>query len=244
MAATYRRSVPLPHGPGVVELDLAGKGRVRCELHHADERDAPVAYRLCRDLLDLDADPEVVRRALAGDPLLRPLLDAAPGRRVPGCVDGAEIAVRAVLGQQVSVPAARTIAGRLTAAHGRRLPVPVGGVTHLFPTSAALAELDPESLPMPRARGRALVTLTAALADGLDPRDRAGLMALPGIGPWTADYVAMRCGDRDVLLETDLGVRRALRALGSPDDPAWLLARAESWRPYRSYGLMHLWSAA
>ena len=240
VGSTYRRSISLPHGPGVVELRLDA-GAVRCELHRQDPRDAPLAQRLCRDLLDLDADPEAISSTLANDDLLR---GNAPGRRVPGCVDGAEIAVRAVIGQQVSVAGARTIAGRLTAEHGRPLDAPVGGVTHLFPTSEALAALDPDTLPMPRARGRALVTLTAALAGGLDPRDRAGLIALPGIGPWTADYVAMRCGDRDVLLETDLGVSRALRALDRPDDPAWLLARAERWRPYRSYALMHLWSAA
>ncbi len=167
---------------------------------------------------------------------------AAPGRRVPGCVDAGEIAIRAVLGQQVSVAAARTQAARLVERCGERLPVPVGTVTHLFPAPAALAELDPDSLPMPRARGRALVTLAAALAEGLDPSaQRDELLALPGIGPWTADYVAMRCGNPDVLLETDLGVRRGLRALDGPED---LAGHAERWRPWRSYAVQHLWSQA
>ena len=143
---------------------------------------------------------------------------AAPGRRVPGCVDPAEIAVRAVLGQQVSVAAARTQAGAADRALRRaaclRRPATV---THLFPTPAALAELDAEQLPMPRARGRSLVDDGRCARRRARPARRAtGCLALRGIGPWTADYVAMRCGDPDVLLETDLGVRRGLARLGDP----------------------------
>ena len=193
-----------------------------------------------RALLDADADPAAIDAALAADPLLRELVAARPAAACPGCVDPAEIAVRAVLGQQVSVAAARTQAARLTERCGERLPEPAGAVTHLFPAPAALAALDPEELPMPRARGRALVAMAAALADGLDPRDRAAFLALRGIGPWTADYVAMRCGDRDVLLETDLGVRRGLR----PDRRRRAVRRAEAWRPWRSYAVQHLWSLA
>jgi AraC family transcriptional regulator of adaptative response / DNA-3-methyladenine glycosylase II len=240
---TYRRSLKLPHGPGIVGLRL-DDGAVHCELQLADERDAPEAERRCRALLDLDADPRAVDGVLARDPLLRDLVAAAPGRRVAGCADKAEIAVRAVLGQQVSVPAARTIAARLVAAHGDPLPEPAGAVTHLFPAPAVLAAIPPADLPMPRTRARALVTLAAALGQGLDPCSRADLLALPGIGPWTADYVAMRCGDHDVLLESDLGVRRGLRRLGHPDDPRRLRRRAERWRPWRSYAVQHLWGAA
>jgi AraC family transcriptional regulator of adaptative response / DNA-3-methyladenine glycosylase II len=214
----YRRSVRLAHGPAVV-ADGA--------LEAGDPRDADEAARLWRALIDADADTERIDATLGSDPLLRALVAAAPGIRVPGCVDPGEIAIRAVLGQQVSVAAARTQAARLVERCGEPLEAPVG--------------LDPETLPMPRARGRALVTLAAAMADGLDPRDRDALLALPGIGPWTADYVAMRCGDPDVLLETDLGVRRALRALGGPDD---LPRHAERWRPWRSYAVQHLWSRA
>ncbi len=193
-------------------------------------------------LLDAEADPERIDAALGSDPLLHDLVAAAPGRRVPGCVDAGETAIRAVLGQQVSVAAARTQAARLVARCGEPLPEPVGAVTHLFPEPAALAALDPETLPMPRARGRAIVALAAALADGLHPYEqRDELLALPGIGPWTADYVAMRCGDPDVLLETDLGVRRGLKAIGGPDD---LVRHAERWRPWRSYAVQHLWSQA
>ena len=239
--AAYRRSVRLPHGPAVLSLNLLGAG-VSAELHLADERDATAAERACRDLLDLDADPQEVDGTLAADALLRDLVTAAPGRRVPGCADPAEIAIRAVLGQQVSVAAARTQAARLVERCGEPLATPAAGVTHLFPAPAALAALDPAELPMPRARGRALIGLAAALAGGLDARDRERLLALPGIGPWTADYVAMRCGDHDVLLETDLGVRRGLRRLGRGE--AELERHAERWRPWRSYAVQHLWSVA
>ena len=240
---TYRRSLRLGHGDAVVSVTLGGRG-VRWRLEAGDPRDAPDAERRIRALLDLDADPVAVDAALADDPALGAAVVAAPRRRVPGCVDPAEMAIRAVLGQQVSVAAARTHAARLVAAHGERLPAPRGSVTHTFPTATALAALDPERLPLPRARGRALVGLAAALAGGLDPRDGTALRALPGIGPWTASYVAMRCGDPDVLLETDLGVRRGAAALGLPRDATALRRRAERWRPWRSYAVQHLWSAA
>ena len=177
---------------------------------------------------------------------------AAPGLRVPGSVDGGELAVRAVLGQQVSVPAARTGAGRLVAEHGEALARPRGAVTALFPAPAALAALDPARLAMPRARARALVGLCRALAEGelrLHPgADRAEarrrLLALPGIGPWTAGYVAMRAlGDPDVFLVEDLGVRHALSRLGGPDAPRAARALAAAWAPWRSYASQHLWQA-
>jgi AraC family transcriptional regulator of adaptative response / DNA-3-methyladenine glycosylase II len=161
------------------------------------------------------------------------------------------MAVKAVIGQQVSVAGARTIVARLATAYGK--PVTAadpGGVTYHFPTADALAGLDPESLPMPRSRGRTLVALCTAVADGrLDlaagaDRDEttATLLALPGIGPWTADYVRMRAlGDPDVLLTTDLGVRRGLERLGVAGDPRSAASFGECWRPWRSYALMHLW---
>jgi AraC family transcriptional regulator of adaptative response / DNA-3-methyladenine glycosylase II len=163
-------------------------------------------------------------------------------------VDGNEIAVRAVLGQQVTVGAARTIAGRLAAELGKPVARPDEGLTHLFPDVSTLATLDPAELPMPRARGRALVALCRALADGevvLDRgagRDdtRAALLAIPGIGPWTADYIAMRAlGDPDVFLPGDTGTRDALALLGR--DPAAAADLAHAWRPWRSYAQVHLW---
>ena len=228
----YRRSVRLAHGPAVLADGVLETG---------DPRDSEEAAALWAALTDAGADTEEIDAALGSDPLLHDLVAAAPGTRVPGCVEPGEIAIRAVLGQQVSVAAARTQAARLVERCGEPLPQPAGAVTRLWPEPDALAALDPETLPMPRARGRTVVALAAALADGLDARDREALMALPGIGPWTADYVAMRCGDPDVLLETDLGVRRGLRALGGPDD---LVRHAERWRPWRSYAVQHIWSQA
>jgi AraC family transcriptional regulator of adaptative response / DNA-3-methyladenine glycosylase II len=153
-----------------------------------------------------------------------------------------------VLGQQVTVAAARTAAGRLTEQYGVPIADPQDGLTHLFPTAARLAELDPETLPMPRSRGRALIALCRALADGdlrLDrgaDRDdvRRDLLGIPGIGPWTADYIALRAlGHPDVFLPTDIGIRDALRQLGR--DPAEADDLAERWRPWRSYAQLHLW---
>jgi AraC family transcriptional regulator, regulatory protein of adaptative response / DNA-3-methyladenine glycosylase II len=190
-----------------------------------------------RAILRLDADPDAIAGALGGDPLLGPLVRAVPGRRVPGHPDRAELAVRALLGQQISVAAARTLAGRLTAQLGEPLAAPYGGVTHRFPAPSALAALDPETLPMPRVRGRALVRLAAALADG-EPIDQR----LPGIGPWTTAYVALRSGDDDAFLPTDLGVKHGLAALGA--DPARAAELSAAWRPYRAFAVAHLWWAA
>jgi AraC family transcriptional regulator of adaptative response / DNA-3-methyladenine glycosylase II len=249
--AVYRRSLRLPRGPGVVELAMAADG-VGCGLWLEDERDAAPAEQRCRRLLDLDADPVAVAEHLGPDPLIGPLVRAAPGLRVPGSVDGAELAVRAILGQQVSVPAARTAAGRLVAEHGEALSRPRGAVTALFPAPGVLCALDPGLLPMPRARAAALVGLCQALAAGdlrLDigaDRDESlrRLMALPGIGPWTAGYVAMRAlGDPDVFLAEDLGVRHALRRLGGPADLREARALAAAWAPWRSYASQHLWQA-
>jgi AraC family transcriptional regulator of adaptative response / DNA-3-methyladenine glycosylase II len=248
--ATYRRTLALPHGHGVVALS-DGDRHVRCELWLDDVRDLSAAVARSRRLLDLDADPEAVAEALGRDPLLGRLVARCPGRRSPGAVDGTEMAVRAVLGQQVSVRGARGTAARLVAAYGKPLTTPHGSLTHVFPDAETLAAVDPESLPMPRGRGRAVVGIAAALASGqlrLDPgadRDEAQeqLVALPGIGPWTAAYLRMRAlGDPDAFLATDLGVRRGLEALGADGSPAAATARAETWRPWRSYAVHHLWS--
>jgi AraC family transcriptional regulator of adaptative response / DNA-3-methyladenine glycosylase II len=247
----YRRSLRLPRGPGVVELVMEADG-LGCRLWLEDERDAAPAEQRCRRLLDLDADPVAVVEHLGPAPLIGPLVRAAPGLRVPGSVDGAELAVRAILGQQISVPAARTAAGRLVAEHGEALSRPRGAVTALFPAPDVLGALEPALLPMPRARAAALVGLCRALAGGdlrLDAggdreESRRRLMALPGIGPWTAGYVAMRAlGDPDVFLAEDLGVRHALRRLGGPADTRGARALAAAWAPWRSYASQHLWQA-
>lgn len=183
--------------------------------------------------------------------MLAPLVDKAPGRRVPRTVDEAEFAVRAVLGQQVSTAAARTHAARLVTAHGEPVHDPEGGLTHLFPSARSLAALDPESLAMPRTRRTTFTTLVAQLADdtlhlGVESdwaETRAQLLALPGFGPWTVDAIAMRAlGDPDAFLPTDLGVRRAAQELGLPSTPAALTARAAAWRPWRAYAVQYLWA--
>jgi AraC family transcriptional regulator, regulatory protein of adaptative response / DNA-3-methyladenine glycosylase II len=263
--SAYTRSIRLPHGHGVVTLTApsAGAGAhprgdgpayVDAGLHLADLRDLTTAVSRCRQLLDLDADPVAVSDALGDDPLIGAVVRADPGRRVPGAADGFELAVRAVVGQQVSVAGARTVAGRLVHAAGDRLPGQDGIVTHLFPTPAALAELaerDPGAFAMPAGRRRALGALAGAVATGdvvidpgADPRElRRSLVALPGIGPWTAEYVALRAlRDPDAFMPTDLGLRRAAASLGLPDDPARLTALTEAWRPWRSYAMAHLWS--
>ncbi|GAA4110654.1 AlkA N-terminal domain-containing protein [Nocardioides fonticola] len=257
----YARTLALPHGPGTVRVDLrddhsTGVGFVSARLELADLRDTAAALERTRRLLDAACDPVAVDAHLAADPLLAPLVAARPGLRVAGHVDGVELAVRAVIGQQVSVAGACTVAGRIVADLGEPVRTETPGLTHLFPTPEALAEADAESLPMPRARGRAVVALAAAVVeDGLrldrgGDRDavRAALLALPGIGPWTADYIAMRAlADPDVFLPTDLAARRLvadrLAALGRevPSGPAAIDAVAQAWRPWRSYALCHLW---
>ncbi|QUH02885.1 DNA-3-methyladenine glycosylase 2 family protein [Saccharopolyspora erythraea] len=247
---SYRRTLRLPHGHGVVALRPM-PDHVGCRLSLSDLRDLPVAINRCRRLLDLDADPVAVDELLRSDALLRELVDKNPGRRVPRTVDSAEFAVRTVLGQQVSTAAARTLAARLVVEHGTEVADAEGGLTHLFPEPEALAAVDPATLAFPRSRRRALLALVNALAEGqvdLDVsgdwrRARAGLAALPGIGPWSVESIAMRAlGDPDAFIATDLGVRLAARQLGLPRTPAALTARAAAWRPWRAYAVQYLWA--
>ncbi|MFD9406902.1 AlkA N-terminal domain-containing protein [Streptomyces sp. NPDC059989] len=246
----YRRTLRLPYGTGVVAL-TPQPDHIGCRLALTDLRDLTIAISRCRWMLDLDADPEAVDEQLRSDPLLAPLVDKAPGRRVPRTVDAQEFAVRAVLGQQVSTAAARTHAARLVTAYGERVEDPLGGLTHLFPSPQALAGLDPESLALPRSRRATLTTLVSALADGSLPLGidsdweaaRAQLSALPGFGPWTTEIIAMRAlGDPDAFLPSDLGVRRSAQGLGLPSGPAALTARAAGWRPWRAYAVQYLWA--
>ena len=251
----YRRTLRLPRGAGTVALS-AGEGRVRCVLRLEDLRDLGAAVQRCRRLLDLDADPVAVSEALSSDPALAPLVGRRPGLRVPGSVDGPELAARAVLGQQVSVTGARTLAGRLVGSLGEALPgalaEPAGPLTHLFPVPEAVAGLGPGEIGLPAARHGALVGLAGALERGeisLDAgvdRDEARrrLLTLKGIGPWTASYVAMRAlGDPDAFLPGDLGIRRASARLGLPESARGIEAVAARWRPWRSYAAQHLWAS-
>jgi AraC family transcriptional regulator, regulatory protein of adaptative response / DNA-3-methyladenine glycosylase II len=257
----YIRSLRLSHGGGTVRLRAGGPGgpggprgndaAVEARFELDDELDLAAATNRTRRLLDLDADPTAVAEVLTTDPWLGPLVRATPGRRLPGTVDGPELAVRAVLGQQISLAAAATAAGRLVTAHGTTLKRPRGAVTHLFPSPEALAAANPVSLRMPQSRARCLTGLAASLAAGelvLDPAgdladSRRQLLALPGIGPWTEEYIAMRAlGDHDAFPDADLGIRHALQRRGLDGGPAAARALAERWRPYRAYAVIHLWA--
>ena len=249
-ATSYRRVLRLPRGPGTVTI-TPDEGFVSATLKLADLRDLVAAVGRCRRLIDADADPEATDRALGDDPFLAPLVAEHRGRRSPGTTDGAELAVRAVVGQQVSVAAARTNIAGLAKRFGASFSGDDPELSVVFPDVSLLAEADPASLGMPTRRGQALCAVCRELAErrlvldaGADRVEaRARLVAIAGIGPWTADYVAMRAlGDPDVFLPTDLGVRRGAASAGL--DPGGIGAAAERWRPWRSYALHHLWAAA
>jgi AraC family transcriptional regulator of adaptative response / DNA-3-methyladenine glycosylase II len=246
---TYARVLRLPHGLGVMALTLHDD-HVAAELDLADARDAAVAVDGARRMLDLDADPVAIDTVLAADPALAGLVEASPGLRVPSHVDGFELAVRTIVGQQVSVTGANTVLGRQVPTLGT--PVDLGlaathGLTHAFPEPSALAAADPATMGMPQSRARTIIDLARAVDDkaldlsaGADRLAlRAQLLAMRGIGPWTADYVVMRAlADPDVLLTTDLVLRRELDRRGLTADDT------DRWRPWRSYAGIHLWRAS
>ncbi len=248
-----RRVLTLPNSAAVAELEpLPRANQVQLRLRLEDLSDLGVAVQRCRQWLDLDAEPAAVAEVLGADPVLAPLVGAHPGLRVPGAVDGFEMAVRAIIGQRISVAGATTLTGRLVAALGEPLATPDGGLTRRFPTPARLAEADLDSLGVTRARVTALHALARGVVKGdleLDrgadrARTSAGLLALPGVGPWTVAYVAMRAlGDPDAFAVTDLGLRHALVAHRLPTDPAGITDRAERWRPWRAYAIQHLWTS-
>ena len=244
---TYRRTLRLAHGPGIVELTPTAN-YINCRAVLSDMRDLTATIARSRWLLDLDADPVAIDRHLQVDEDLAPLIATSPGRRVPRCVDGAEMALRAVLGQHISTAAARTHAGRLAAQHGDAINDAGGGLNRLFPVPEVLGDVE---LAAPQKRRTTFSALVAALAKGqlvLGPgSDRvealAVLTSLPGIGPWTKHVISMRAlGDPDAFPESDLGVRRAAERLGLGATPAALNERSQSWRPWRSYAVQYLWS--
>jgi AraC family transcriptional regulator, regulatory protein of adaptative response / DNA-3-methyladenine glycosylase II len=244
----YRRSLRLTHGSAVIDL-RPGPGYVACNVTLEDFRDLTAAVQGCRRLLDLDADPVAVDEMLGAEPLLGPWVRKVAGRRVPGTADGGELAIRAVLGQQVSLASAAALAGRLAAAHGEAVDAG-GGVVREFPSMERLAAVAPDALAMPRSRANTVCAVAAALAngdlvvDGGVDRDelRAQLLAVPGVGEWTADYIVLRgTGDPDRFLPSDLGVRHALDAFGvARSEVATVAAR---WRPWRSYAVVQLWGS-
>jgi AraC family transcriptional regulator of adaptative response / DNA-3-methyladenine glycosylase II len=248
----YRRTLRLPNGPGIVSL-RPGPEYIACQLALTDLRDLAMAISRCRRLLDLDADPVAVCDLLRADEVLAPLVDKAPGRRVPRAVDAAEMAVRAVIGQQVSTAAAQTHGARLAERYGEPVTDHAGGLTRLFPDMTVLAETDAAALAMPASRRQSVLAVARAVASGtLDlgagadwEVARSVLASLPGVGPWTVEVVAMRgLGDPDAFTPTDLGVRQAAAGSGLPASPAALIKRATRWRPWRAYAVQYLWATS
>jgi len=220
-------------------------GHVVARIELDDVGKVGIVVSAVRRLFDLDADPESIDDTLGTDTLLARSVQRHPGMRVPGSVDAFELAARAVVGQQVSVAAARTLLGRLTNACGATLSAVAGALTHAFPTAEQVAAADLRGIGLTTSRAATLCALADAVASGkvtLDPtvdrnEARAQLLALPGIGPWTVDYIAMRAlGDPDAFPATDLVLKRMLGGEGAE--------RAERWRPWRAYAAMHVWNLA
>ncbi len=240
---TLARSLGLPHGHGVVRLHAAAD-HVDAQMRLADWRDLAPAVERVRRWLDLDADPVAVDEALGADPVLAASIADLPGLRSPGSVDPFEAAMRTIVGQQVSVAGASRVTGRIVEQLGEPLSIDDPDLTHVFPSPERFAAVDPDDLPLPRQRGGTLQRVAQGVVDGtidLSPGAAVGdlipqLLAINGIGPWSADHVAMRgFGDPDVFLPTDLVVRRALEALDLEPE------HAERWQPWRSYATRHLW---
>jgi len=251
----YSRSIGIGEDVGVLTVEPAAKSRVAVSVRFPKISALATIIARVRRVFDLAADPVAIATHLARDPALRPMVSARPGLRVPGAWDGFELAIRAILGQQITVTAARGLAGKLVAAHGAPLPTSLvaEGLTHVFPTPQRLADVDFATLGMPRARASALSAMTrAVIADpaifgpkrGLDDAVKA-LRDLPGIGEWTAQYIAMReLREPDAFPAADIGLMRALAdEAGRRPTPAELLVRAEAWRPWRAYAALHLWSS-
>lgn len=250
----YRRSVALDKARGVVEVrPVRGENHLTAAIWISDVSALAAVVARLRRLFDLDADMQAIDGHLARDPRLKPLVEARPGLRVPGAWDGFELAVRAVLGQQVSVRAATTFAGRLAAAHGAPLDLtgsPAGGPDRLFPTPEAVGAADLTAIGLTRARATTLNALGQAMAkdrgllrayETLEETERK-LTALPGIGPWTAQYIAMRAlREPDAFPSSDLGLLRALETPQGRPSPAALAEIAEAWRPWRAYAALRLW---
>jgi AraC family transcriptional regulator of adaptative response / DNA-3-methyladenine glycosylase II len=252
----YARAIAIGDQQGLVTVEPGDGDWLRATIRFRQLRALPTIIARIRRVFDLAADPVAIGEQLGEDPILAPLVKARPGLRVPGAWDGFELAVRAILGQQITVAAATGLAGKLVRAHGQALRddlADVAGLTHVFPRAERLAGVDLATLGMPRARATALSSLAAAVvADPLIFGPRRGLdeaiaqlRSLSGIGEWTAQYIAMReLREPDAFPTGDIGLLRARAdADGRRPTPAELLARAERWRPWRAYAALHLWAA-
>lgn len=249
----YARTIELDGEMGTLAVTPVGKDQLAVQVRFPRPSALPSILARVRRVFDLAADPTVINEHLSADPDLAPRVAARPGLRVPGAWDGFELAIRAILGQQITVHAAVLLAGRLAARYGEPLPEAWAqeGLTVAFPSPQRLAAADLSGLPMPGARSRSLGSMAAAaVADpalfgprqDLDTAIKA-LKALPGIGEWTAQYIAMRqLREPDAFPAADIGLMRALESDGVRPTPAELLARAEAWRPWRAYAALHLWA--
>ncbi|MFY0727570.1 DNA-3-methyladenine glycosylase family protein [Pseudomonas sp. NFX15] len=247
----YARSIGLHGVHGWFSIQPASSNALELTVEFPDPGAVPEIVARVRRMFDLDADLSATHRHLALDPLMARLIAERPGLRIPGAWDGLELAIRAVLGQQITVVAAIKLAGKLVAEYGAPLAQPLSGLSHVFPTADVLAGADLAALGMPKSRGRTLSGVAQALLD--DPRlfesGREGgvarLLALHGIGDWTAQYIALRqLREMDGFPNGDVGLINALAALeGGPVTAKQLLARADAWRPYRGYAAQLLWTS-
>jgi AraC family transcriptional regulator of adaptative response / DNA-3-methyladenine glycosylase II len=250
----YRRVASVGGRTGVIAARLpAGLDEIELEVDDALEDAIEPVLAGARRIFDVAADPASIDGTLAGDPRLRPLIEAIPGLRVPGAIDGFEIVARAILGQQISVAAARTITGRLAAMLGEPLDAASGSLRVAFPRPEAVATGSLVGLGVPASRSATLVAVAQAICDGaldLSPggdreATREALLAIRGVGPWTADYVALRgLGDRDAFLPSDLVIRQVLGDAGGPASARDVERRSQRWRPWRAYAVVHLWASA
>jgi AraC family transcriptional regulator of adaptative response / DNA-3-methyladenine glycosylase II len=245
----YTRALTLEHGDGVVTL-TPERAAVACELRLDDLRDLTAAVARCRRLFDLDADPEAVRAQLAARPAIGVLVQAHPGVRIPGAVDGFELAVRTIIRENNAPDYARSVTAALVQVHGRPLHITTPGVTHTFPTPAVLANADPATFGLDAARARAIHVLSTRVAAGEIRLDAGAeidesisrLLAVPGLGTWIASYIAMRAlGDPDAFLHRCGRIERALKRVGIPLTTSTVATLAEEWRPWRSYAVAQLW---
>lgn len=251
-AGVYSRNFSLHGEHGSFSISAGAGDWLELTLYQVPTALVPEVIVRVRRMFDLNVDVLPIHRHLATDPLLAPLIAARPGVKVPGAWDGLELAIRAVLGQQITVVAAIKLAGKLVERYGARVASPVPGLSHLFPEAAVLAQADLATLGMPRSRGRTLSGVAQALLDnprifdpGPDLRASVSpLLALWGVGEWTAQYIALRqMRHADAFPVADVGLLNALSALeGRPVTATELLARAEAWRPYRGYAAQLLWT--
>jgi len=245
----YRRSISLDGKHGYFEVSLDEQDPVLVtRLHFADPRLLFVIIERVRRMFDLNADWDAIVGTLRADPVLCGAVETNPGMRIPGCWDPFELGVRAILGQQISVKGATTLAGRIAKLFGQPLSA-VNGVTHLFPTPEALARANFTSIGLPKARAESIRALAQAVCrreicfDGVLDSDEfcARLLEIPGIGRWTAQYIAMRAlGDPDAFPSGDIALMRGLAVDGARE----LEKKAEAWRPWRAYAAIYLWSIA